>query len=416
MTEEAAAGKIMRKEPVGRNRTIIACVIFYCALVRVACGQAELSQRTPKTDDGLKRVFKDHINTHWFANETRFWYRNTLRGGAQEFILVDTEGGVRESAFDHARLAAALSHVTGQHYSAEKLPFDSVEFTNDAKEIRFKTGETLWKCDLNSYTCIRIDGSDFPKNTEKKEDKKSKQSQNRRSDDSEEGDSPEHSPDGNWTAFLKDHNIFLRSRGEDAKVIQLSQDGKEGCGYQKPSWSPDSKTVAAFRMEPGEHKEVYLIQSSPPEGGRAKLKSRPYTLPGDKFAKYELNLFDITGQKQVKPEVDRFEHEWLTPRLHWKKDGPYLRYQQVDRGHQRFRVIEVDARTGEVRNLIDEKSDTFIWTVHTENLNLTSVNWLEQRDEIIYASERSGWRHLYLIDASGGKLENPITKGEWVAK
>ena len=84
------------------------------------------------------------------------------------------------------------------------------------------------------------------------------------------------------------------------------------------------------------------------------------------------------------------------PRLHWSTDGRRLTYQQVDRGHQRFRVIEVDSQTGKTRNIIDEKTDTFIWTAHTENLGLNLVNWLEKTDEIIYVSERDGWRHLYL--------------------
>ena len=87
-----------------------------------------------------------------------------------------------------------------------------------------------------------------------------------------------------------------------------------------------------------------------------------------------------------------------------------------DRGHQRFRVIEVDSQTGAIRNVVDERSKTFIWTAHTENLNLNLVNWLEQTDEIIYASESNGWRHLYLIDANAGKLKNPITAGEWIVR
>ena len=54
--------------------------------------------------------------------------------------------------------------------------------------------------------------------------------------------------------------------------------------------------------------------------------------------------------------------------------------------------------TGALRDLIEEKSETFIWTAHTENLGLERVNWLDQTEEIIYASEQDGWRHLYLID------------------
>src|ERR1035441_1691233 len=54
-------------------------------------------------------VYKARINPHWFQNDTRFWYRNDLKGGAKEFILVDAERGNRQPAFDHQKLAAALS-------------------------------------------------------------------------------------------------------------------------------------------------------------------------------------------------------------------------------------------------------------------------------------------------------------------
>jgi dipeptidyl aminopeptidase/acylaminoacyl peptidase len=233
-----------------------------------------------------------------------------------------------------------------------------------------------------------------------------------RRDDPEPSD---RSPDGKWTALVKDHNVVIRSR-DDEKEIRLSEDGKDGFAYGRLAWAPDSKALVAFRIEPGERKEVYLIESSPRDGGRAKMSSRPYALAGDKFTTYELNLFDMAAHKQTKPDVERFEHEWLRPRLRWKGDGRYFRYEQADRGHQRFRVIEVDSHSGQVRHLIDEKTETFIWTAHTENLGLNLVNWLEKTDELIYVSERDGWRHLYLVDTKEGCIKNQITKGEWLVR
>jgi dipeptidyl aminopeptidase/acylaminoacyl peptidase len=472
-------------------------------------------------------VFRDRITPHWFHDNTRFWYRNDLRDGAKEFVLVDTERGTRELAFDHAKLAKALSRAAGTEYRADKLPFESIDFTEDGRVVRFKTGEVGWRCDLASYE-VREDPSNarvdpeqpkpatraeaprrstrtgeetfvtfanrtagqvelFWLDTEgarqsygqiapggehrqhtfaghvwlvvdagatellrieagtdtgrveitgapQRQQEQGRQTQPRRPrrsrDDAERAS--DSSPDGRWTAFLKDHNVFIKStddsrRGEndagqarqetrstppgEAKEIQLSTDGKEGLAYGRLAWAPDSKTLVAWRIEPGERREVYLIQSSPPGGGRAKMTSRPYALPSDKFATYELNLFDVAGRKQTKPEVDRFEHEWLRPRLRWMSDGRRFAYQQTDRGHQRFRVIEVDAHTGAARNLIDERSKTFIWTAHTENVRMEFVNWLTNSEEIIYASESNGWRHLYLIDASAGRLKNAITTG-----
>ena len=49
-----------------------------------------------------------------------------------------------------------------------------------------------------------------------------------------------------------------------------------------------------------------------------------------------------------------------------------------------------------------EPTETFIWTAHTETVNLRPIHWLEKSDEIVYVSERDGWRHLYLIDAKEG--------------
>src|SRR6266851_8109193 len=61
-------------------------------------------------------VYKAQITPHWFQNNTRFWYRNDLRGGAKEFILVEAEQGQRKEAFDHKKLAAGLSKAAGKDY------------------------------------------------------------------------------------------------------------------------------------------------------------------------------------------------------------------------------------------------------------------------------------------------------------
>ncbi len=100
----------------------------------------------------------------------------------------------------------------------------------------------------------------------------------------------------------------------------------------------------------------------------------------------------------------------------WNGDGRHLTYEKVDRGHQRFRLIEVNAQSGTSRNLIDEKTQTFIWTAHTEELRLSLVNYLGNGDEIIYVSEHDGWRHLYLVSAKAGGIKNQITKGEFVVR
>jgi dipeptidyl aminopeptidase/acylaminoacyl peptidase len=349
-------------------------------------------------------VYKATLTPHWFQDNARFWYRNDLKDVTKEFIVVDAEHVTRSPAFDHTKLAAGLSKAAAGNCTADRLPFRDIEFSDDGKAVRFAVDGTTWQCDLNSYECVKSDKELKPPPAEQAAPRRQRPRGPSRSD---------RSPDVKWTAVVKDHNLFIRPQ-DGGDEIQLTTDGEDNNRYAMPTWSPDSKTLAAFRVEPAKEGLVYLIESSPKAGGRATMTSRPYALPGDKFPSYELNVFDIATKKQSKPEVDRID--FGMPVVRWRKDGQHFTIEKIDRGHQRFRLIEVDARNGQARNLIDEKSPTFIWTVHTENVGLDIVNYLDESEEIIYASERDGWRHLYLIDANTGAIKNQITKGNWLVR
>jgi dipeptidyl aminopeptidase/acylaminoacyl peptidase len=391
------------------------------------------------------RVYRDHVTPHWFAKNTKFWYQNELPGGVTENIVIDAATGAREKVektpveLDEGDLRAQLeTHPSSRSEAETRIAFQNkrprpielfwIDFDGERKSygriepgdrrelhtfeghvwlVANESGESLGVFEATKNPAKAVIDESLPKAATKSAPERKR----RRNGNGEETPS-DRSPDGAWRALVKEHNVFIKSTKGDEE-IQLSKDGEEGLSYGRLSWSPDSKRVIGFRIEPGERKEVYLVQSSPSEGGRAKLKTRPYALPGDKFSKYELSVFDVAARKQIKPEVDRFEHEWEPPRVHWWRDRKHFAYQQEDRGHQRFRVIDVDAATGAVRNLIDEHSKTFIWTTHIEMLNLSLVNWLP--DGLIYASEQSGWRHLYFVDAAAGKM-NAITSGEWVVR
>jgi dipeptidyl aminopeptidase/acylaminoacyl peptidase len=384
-------------------------------------------QRRSRGAPGNQNAYKVNIVPHWFQEDTRLWYRNDLKGGAREFILVDVEKGERGPAFDHKRLAAALSKAAGREFKPEQLPFTEIEFLNNCRVVKFQAADKTWKCDLQTYECTAGEQSSVPSAAagtltaaatssswrSPAETAPAETSAGRRS--RRPGAENVRSPDGKWSAFTLNNNVFIRSEA-DQQEFALSNDGVEGNAYGRLTWAPDSQALVAWRIEPGERKEVYLVRSSPPGGGRATLSSRPYTLPGDKFTRYEVNLFDVSARKQIKPEVDLFEHEWEAPRLRWNRDSRHFTYQKVDRGHQRLRLIEVNSLTGALRNLIDEQTDTFIWTAHTENLNVSYITWLEKTDEILYISEKDGWRHLYLVDARDGTIKHQITRGEYVVR
>jgi len=48
------------------------------------------------------------VAPNWFE-DSRMWYRNTINKGV-EFIIVDAEKKTRKAAFDHQRIANAISN------------------------------------------------------------------------------------------------------------------------------------------------------------------------------------------------------------------------------------------------------------------------------------------------------------------
>jgi dipeptidyl aminopeptidase/acylaminoacyl peptidase len=379
------------------------------------------------------RVFKATLTPHWLPDNAHFWYRNDLHGGDKEFILVDAEKGTRGPAFDHAKLAAALSQATKSPHEAQRLPFTDIEFNEGLKAVRFRAGDKSWECDLTSYACTQsakevqsqsqspnepgeaTETDDSPQD-EFSEEPQQKQGKKKGKGGFQPGATREaRSPDRKWIAFVNDNNVFLRD--QDGKETPLTQDGKAGDAFTSVTWSPDSQTVVAYRTEPGDNKEVYLIESSPRDQLPAKLHTRTYPRPGDRFPRHEMWLIPVDDPKPIKAEVERIDYGPV-PRLRWSKDGRRFTFEKTDRGHQRFRVVEIEARTGKTRDIIDERAETFIWSVHNprEGIPGIAVRYLDKTDEILLVSQRDGWKHLYLVDAKTGKIKNQITRGEWVVR
>jgi dipeptidyl-peptidase 4 len=96
-------------------------------------------------------VIGGSVSPNWLPEE-RFWYRNTTASGF-EFILVDAGKRTRLPAFDHAKLAAALSAAANEKHSAGQLPFQSIEFSADGNSVSFDVGTRRWSCDVQGSKC-----------------------------------------------------------------------------------------------------------------------------------------------------------------------------------------------------------------------------------------------------------------------
>jgi hypothetical protein len=228
--------------------------------------------------------------------------------------------------------------------------------------------------------------------------------------------------DGKWEAVIENFNVFLRPAGSSDPATPLSFDGSEGNYYtlRSVAWSPDSRKIAAYHTRPGYDRQVHYIESSPAGQIQPKHTSILYRKPGDALDIAYPALFDVASKKEIEIDDALFPNAYSLSMPVWWKDSRAFTFEYNERGHQVYRVIEVDANTGKARALITEESQTFIdYRPLVANASDTGkkVRYdIDDGKEILWASERDGWEHLYLYDGVTGKVKRQITRGDWVVR
>ncbi|MBN1360759.1 MAG: DPP IV N-terminal domain-containing protein [Sedimentisphaerales bacterium] len=219
------------------------------------------------------------------------------------------------------------------------------------------------------------------------------------------------SPDGKWAASVRDNNLYVRNTETDEETA-LTSDGTEADAYsQRFFWSPDSTKLVVLRTQPGDDRQVYLIESSPEDQLQPKLHQFRYLKPGDKVEISKPHLFDLATKCHIAVDDELFSNPYQLSDVRWRPDSSRFTFYYNERGHQVLRIVSVDAATGEAQAIIDEQSATFI-----DYSGKRFIQYLDDTQEMIWMSERDGWNHLYLYDAETGKVKNQITKGQWVVR
>jgi dipeptidyl aminopeptidase/acylaminoacyl peptidase len=380
---------------------------------------------------------------NWIGNTSRFWYRKSVKGG-NEFVLIDGATQSRKPAFDHAKLAASLSAATGAKVTALTLPFMAITFVDNERSIEFVAERSTWRCDLTTYAVKKMGPAPQGMRGMRGEPNDSFDEYPREFDNdvydgmvelspqaeqvpagfqfpgqAQPAENQKASPDGKWEALIQNFNVFLRLKGK-TEASPLSFDGSEGNYYtlRSVTWSPDSKHLTAYRVRPGYVRLVHYVESSPTDQLQPKNSTREYAKPGDTLDIDQPVLFEVESKKQINIDNALFPNPYSLSNPVWWKDSRAFTFEYNQRGHQVYRVIEVDGATGKARALISEEPQTFFsYRPLTGSLRETGTHYrydLNDGKEILWASERDGWRHLYLYDGTTGQVKNQITKGNWV--
>ncbi|HWT45553.1 MAG TPA: DPP IV N-terminal domain-containing protein, partial [Vicinamibacterales bacterium] len=220
------------------------------------------------------------------------------------------------------------------------------------------------------------------------------------------------SPDGKREALVRNYNVAIREVGKrDVKL--LSTDGSEGNYYDPETlvWSPDSTKLAVFKVTPGFRRYVHYVESSPEDQLQPKDSVMQYAKPGDVLDTERPVIFHVADGKEIVIDNALFPNAYDMTRPEWRKSSGSLTFEYNQRGHQVYRVIDVDGDTGRARAIISEEPRTFFCYSGKKYRHD-----IDDGREIIWMSERDGWNHLYLYDGASGTVKNQITKGDWVVR
>ena len=212
-------------------------------------------------------------------------------------------------------------------------------------------------------------------------------------------------------------------------------------------WSPDSKKFALLRRDERKVKDLWVINTL--ANPRPTLETYRYAMPGeDNVDQEEMLVFEVAGKKRLTVKTDRFKDQNLSiataPATAREREdaravgggqgqgggqgggggaaaaaGPTLPakwlsassdriyFTRLSRDMKRLDVCVADATTGEVKTVLEERLNTYIETRPMRLVNGGA--------DLLFWSERDGWGHYYLYDASTGALKNRVTDGEFVA-
>jgi dipeptidyl aminopeptidase/acylaminoacyl peptidase len=366
------------------------------------------SQMSPdvykKADDLVKnttdKVFYGNVKPSWIGKTNSFLYENLTPEGT-EYMIVDAEKLTKKNAFNQVKFASAFEVATGKKCEPGKLPIKNIVFSDKLGSFAFTYDNYNWICNIRDYTITK---------REKVPDSERPGGWDWGFMD-ELANNPVESPDKKWTAYIKNYNVFIQSSG-DKKEYQLSFDGALGEYYSSfIKWSPDSRKLAAYRVKPAEKHMIYYIESSPEDQLQPRHYTYEYQKPGDAVPQKYPQLFDIESKKHIEVDDSRIPNQYSIDNIKWSKNSQYFTFEYNKRGHQVYQVIKIDAMSGGSEVIINETSTTFF--DYSGKMYRYDA---EETNEIIWASERDGWNHLYLYDSGTGEIKNQITAGQWVVR
>jgi dipeptidyl-peptidase 4 len=245
-----------------------------------------------------------------------------------------------------------------------------------------------------------------------------------------------YSPDQRYLCFVRAWDLWIKDRvtGQDRPLTsdgskhwcygQQSESCLSAVSYRRrPSpvglWSPDSRWFLTHRIDERTLPEMTLIENVPGDGGKPVVHHFKYPTPTDPLPIGTCVAVNAQTGRMVRFDDFPFVITSFSPfsmRRVWFSDSDTAWLLRFDRYCRQVDLIRLDLAEGRGRLVISERVETGYIDLNVHIDGTPNVRTLNATDEIIWFSERDGWGHLYLYNASTGTLKNRITRGHWLVR
>jgi len=234
---------------------------------------------------------------------------------------------------------------------------------------------------------------------------------------------PQLSRDGKHVAYVYDNEVYAVDVA-GGKPRQLTR-GARGTGkthglaeyiaqeemdrYAGFWWSRDASWIAFTEVDETHIPDYRIVHQGEDAVGRSAQEDHRYPFAGAANARIKLGVVSSHGGAVTWMDLGDDPDIYLA-RVRWMPDGS-LWAQVENRAQSQLDLIRFDPRTGKGTRVLRETSD--VWINLNNDLHALPKASGDAAGGFLWASERDGFKHLYVYDKAG-KLLRQLTKGDWL--
>ena len=237
------------------------------------------------------------------------------------------------------------------------------------------------------------------------------------------------SPDSKKIAYVRnDNNLYMYEISEE-KETQLTFDGsdtilnghfgwvyeEEFGTYDSYKWSPNSQFIAFIREDQELVREYALVDY---EEQYPVVKYIRYPKAGEDNPIVSIIILDLLNEEYR--TVNLPDTSYYIPDIVWQVNSSNLFFATLNRKQNDWNLYKYDFELNNGTLILNDKNDTWI-DRDPFTIPGSIGSWftkggfsfaIMEDGEIIWLSERDGYRHIYR-NRPDGKFFNQITRGDW---